>query len=348
MERTKTYWPVLKGKKGEFMALGKLEDGQKDCIMPVIEIVPPQNKELKKHLDTTIKYCMEYWGKGRTVYFDGCMVQDYNFLLDGSQLIEYTFNEFRSADISAIPVISNATGPDYNEIVKSIAERDNHGVCLRIFCEQHVDVNSDIEDLLSFLNLQRRDCDLLIDLRDIRNQLPEYGVDRVKSILINLYQPDDWRSLVISGSSFPIDLTEFRADQIHRITRNEWVIWNAIIVDPEILRKPSFSDYAISHPNINEIDSPFPNASASIRYTKDSEFAIYRGRGTKQFGYEQFYDISETLISSTDYYGIDHCAGDKFIYKCATQKKETGNLTSWRWIGTVHHIVCVLEQLRQL
>jgi hypothetical protein len=348
MENTKIYWPILKGKTAEFRALGKLDVEQKNCIVPVIEIVhPAKNKEFAKSLDTVIANCVKYWAKDRALYVDGYMVQEYGVMADGSHLMEYIFSGLRDAGVYSVPVISNVTGREYNEAVLKISERDNKGVCLRIFIEQHTDVNSEAEDILSFLDLHRHQCDLIIDLRDIRTQSPASIAERVKNILKNLDQSEEWRNLVISGSSFPIDLTEFKADQIHRITRNEWEVWKTILQDTEIPCKPSFSDYTISHPNINEIIGDFPNASASIRYTKGPEFVVYRGRGTRQHGFEQFFDVSEALISSGDYCGEGHCAGDEFINKCAIKRKKPGNLTTWRWVGTLHHIVCVTEQLRQ-
>ena len=151
----------------------------------------------------------------------------------------------------------------------------------------------------------------------------------------------------MAGGNFPVDLTELTADQIHILPRKSFIIWERLIKSDKLERMPAFGDYAISHPSLSELEGEYPNASASIRYTHEKNFLVYRGKGVRQRGYEQFYDISETLINSPHFYGRDHCKGCEFIDDCGTKKESTGNLTTWRWVGTAHHITVVVNQLRQ-
>lgn len=340
------YVPILKCKEGEFKALYRVGTPIIDFVVPIVDLVPNPQKKFDDHIISSLRYITKYWNPEKLIYIDGYMIQDYGLLRDGTHPLEYIFDELSSKEFTAIPSISNVTGLQYNRVVKSICAKDRKGVCIRIFRRQSNSLNIEIDRLLNDLELDRNSVDLLIDLRS----LEELSIDEIYNWCIhelnNLNYISEWRSLVVSGGNFPIDLTELKPDQIHLIVRKEWENWKRIIESEEIERIPSYSDYAISHPLMSEFIG-IPNASASIRYTQESEFYIYRGKGTRQYSFEQFYDLSESLINSVEYYGQDHCDGDKFIHNCGTEKDSTGNLTTWRWVGTIHHLTVVANQLRQ-
>jgi len=340
------YVPILKGKEGEFRALSKLPEEIKDSIVPIIDLVPNSQKKFDDHIKSTLGY-IKKWQRNRLLYIDGYMIQDDENMSSGQHYMSYVFNELRKESFNVIPVVSNVTGILYNEHIKRIVKKDKKGVCVRIFKKATNDLNDELDKLLSYLELESSAVDLVIDLRSLEDiSLNEIYDWSVKAISELNYLPN-WRSLVISGGNFPIDLTELKQDQIHLIARKEWGVWNKLIKSNDVERLPSYSDYAISHPRISADISGVPNASASIRYTHESDFYVYRGKGTRQYGFEQFLILSQTLINSSEYYGEVHCAGDKFIHICGTEKKKKGNLTTWRWVGTNHHITVVVNQLRQ-
>lgn len=260
--------------------------------------------------------------------------------------MEYIFDELRKSKHNVIPVVSNISDIEYIKQINSILDKDKKGACLRVFCNREKNINNEIEAILPRINSNISEIDLLIDLRSLEILTVEEIYEWQRMILTNLSSIKKWRSLVIAGGNFPIDLTELKADQIHLIQRKHWLSWNQLFRDKNIERYPTYSDYAISHPKMSEVKG-FPNASASIRYTHENEYYVYRGRGTRQYHYDQFFDISEALLNSEEYYGQDHCAGDKFIHVCGTEKVKKGSLTTWRWVGTCHHITVVVNQLRQ-
>jgi hypothetical protein len=351
----KQYVPILKGKMGEFSALNILAPEVKNAIVPIIDIVTPPNtkkmsllspkKKLETHLETTVKYFSKYWGKSSKIYVDCYMLQSYSIL--GKHPIELLFNSFLSENLNTIPVISNITDFNYNNAVKNIINKEKKGVALRIFRKKALDVASEIHDLHSFLDIDPSQIDLVIDLRS----LEEFSLSKARLVTLNIVSEipnlSKWRSFILAGGNFPVDLTDITADQVFPLPRTEWQLWKSLILKNDLDRIPTYSDYAISHPRIVEIDSEHVNASASIRYTHEEDFFIYRGKGTRQHGYEQFYDISESLINSSEFYGASHCYGDQFISTCATEKKRKGNLTDWRRVGTNHHITVVVNQLLQ-
>jgi hypothetical protein len=341
------YVPILKGKSGEFSALEKLDGTIKDLIVPIIDMVPNPTKTFEKSITDFLGYITKKWIKDKLIYIDGYMIQDQGLMASGMHPLQFIFEELNKKNYNAIPVISNVTDPGYNDAVKKVCEKDNKGVCIRIFRKSGLDINDELNRLTSFLNINPNSCDLVIDLRS----LEDIGVEEIYlytlNLINNLNYLSEWRSFVLSGGSFPIDLTELKPDQVHIIQRKEWTLWNNLLHRGEIERFPSFSDYAISHPLLSNIDIGIPNASASIRYTNEGDFYVYRGRGTRQHSFDQFYDLSESLINSSEYYGQNHCPGDEFIQKCGVEKKKTGSLTTWRWVGTVHHLTVSANQVLQ-
>ncbi len=356
------YVPILKCKRGEFRALVKLPASVLDKIVPVIDLVPPQNlnafrkqkktKEeyqeyLEKYFTVVLDYFRKYWQKQRLLYIDGYMIQDLGLLKNDVHPIEYMFNNLLPEGFNILPVIGNSTGSYYNDVVKKIILDLNLGAGLRVFRLTNTDFNVSINELLNYLGILPEDLDLIIDLRSLEgvelNQLLLYTENRINQ----LSYLDSWRSFVLSGTVFPVNLSDIAADQIYLLPRIEWQNWQQSVQNKRLDRIPSYSDYGISHPKILAYDTDYINMSASIRYTGNENFYIYRGRGTRQHGFEQFFDLSEMLISRPEYCGRKHCFGDNQIFNCGTEKVKTGNPETWRLIGTNHHITKVTDQLHQ-
>lgn len=342
------YVPILKGKRGEFRALQNLPPSVLDEIVPVIDIVmPPFNKTLSDHITATINYIKKYWEeKERLMYIDGYMIKDYGLLENGVHPMEHIFNELLSGGFNVLPVIGSPGGVEYNNIIRKIIFDIGLGAALRIFRISNSDINSEVNQFLNYLDMPPQSLDLIFDLRSLENISVNPFLLWLEDQINQIPYLTRWRSFVLAGGIFPINLSQIDPDQILPLSRTEWHIWNGIINNGKIERIPSYSDYAISHPLILEIDTEIPNMSASIRYTGDNNFYIYRGRGIKQWGSDQFYDLSEMLISRPEYSGQDHCFGDKHINLCAERNKK-GNAETWRLVGTNHHITKVTDQLRQ-
>ncbi|HET54716.1 MAG TPA: hypothetical protein ENN33_05810 [Ignavibacteria bacterium] len=351
------YAPILKGKYGEFTALSKLDDEIKQNIIPIVDLlqfVPQVVKDPKKkektfddYVNTIIKYFSDKWDKERLIYIDCYMTDDEGLLENGIHPAKHLINNLIEKEFNVLPVFNNVVSLEYKQSIKELTEKIGKGTGLRIYDITVERINNEIEESLSFLNLAPNQIDLIIDLRSLIDSDTQNKIEFVTDIFDNLRYLSRWRSVVLAGGNFPIDLTDLAPNEVHALERKAWSVWNGLINTAELERIPAFSDYAISHPKMSEFESDYPNASASIRYTHKENFYVYRGRGTRQRGFEQFYDISETLINSPHFYSIEHCKGCEFIYECGNDKTSTGNLMKWRWVGTAHHITVVVNQLRQ-
>jgi len=349
------YVPVLKGKLGEYKALQALPDSIKENIKPIIDIVPippdfeteEPSKSIDDHLKSFSNNILKYWGTQREVYIDGYMIVEETRMENNIHPMIHIFNELESKNINAIPVCGNDRNLEYNTAIKQIIRTQNKGFCLRIISDVSTNIEEEITTLLNFFGTSENEVDLLIDLRSIINIPTNDLIENTVRILERIPNLLRWRSFIVSATSFPISLANIQKDRIEVLNRGEWLLWQRVVNNFNLIRYPSFSDYAISHPEVVDIDPRMMSISASIRYTAGDHWYIYRGRSVNQYGYEQFFDLSETIINRPEYSGRDHCFGDDFIYRCGANREKTGNHTTWRQVGTCHHITVVVNQLLQ-
>ena len=111
------------------------------------------------------------------------------------------------------------------------------------------------------------------------------------------------------------------------------------------LRLPSFGDYAINHPKILELDMRKVKPSATIRYTVDNHWYIVKGKNVRDYGFEQYHELSKKVFASRYYCGSTFSWGDDYIQECANRHGKTGSLMTWRQVGTNHHIEKVTRDI---
>ena len=189
------------------------------------------------------------------------------------------------------------------------------------------------------------DADLLLDLRALN---PADGITltgNVLTLISRIPLLEQWRSLALAATGFPANLTGLPPAGLSLIARLEWVLWRNVVSRARRLRLPAFADYGIAHVEPSEVDPRIMRPSASIRYTVDEAWLILKGRNLRDHGYGQFHDVCRHLIQRPEYAGPDFSSGDRYIERCANDRTGTGNLTTWRRVGTSHHIAFVVSQL---
>ena len=85
--------------------------------------------------------------------------------------------------------------------------------------------------------------------------------------------------------------------------------------------------------------------SASIRYTTADHWLIVKGKNVRQYGFDQYFELCRTLVELPEYSGENFSWGDRFIMRCARGSGGPGNATTWRKVGTNHHLTLVAQQL---
>jgi len=353
------YVPVLKGKAGEFSAIEELATADKRAFTPVIEIpaIPwdftteTPARTIDDHLRPVPAKLASCWQVERPIFVDLQLVPDAEGMSDGRHPLDYVCEGARNVGVSVIPVTGIGRDAAYQAAAARAFETDENGICLRLQAED-IDseaLESDVDALLDSLHVQPEAVDLLVDLGPLPHPINRFFVMTVRTGLQAVPRLSEWRTFTLASAAFPVDLSGFDQDSIESTPRTDWLLWTRLVgAGGHLARLPAYGDYAIAHPELVEVDPRIMRPSASIRYTTDDSWLIVKGRGVRREGFEQFYELSDSLRRRTEYKGPDFSWGDHYINQCADRAEGPGNLTTWRKVATNHHIKLVIEQIANL
>jgi hypothetical protein len=350
------YVPILKGREGEYAALQELDPIIKGLVLPLIETpsVPydfqkeRQAKTLDEHVSGIPDRLRRCWGSVGPVLLDMPWFEEGERLSDGSVALESVLSRCSDVNVDVIPVVARTSSTGYKSAARAHAVRTTRGVCLRLkevdFADD-INLDTEISQLLDELGgLSPDRVDLLIDLDDLGQNPGRAGL--VARYVLGQVPAGPWRRVVLGAASFPEDLSEVDARTVARLPRFEWNLWTGLkkwirLQRPDLV----FADYAISHPRLRELDPRIMRMSASIRYTTADAWLVLKGRNVRQFGFEQYFDLCQELVNQPEYCGADFSWGDRFVAECASRETGPGNATTWRKVGTNHHITLVARSL---
>ncbi|NMC46567.1 MAG: hypothetical protein GYA52_06995 [Chloroflexi bacterium] len=340
---------------GEYQAISKLSPSTKDSIIPLIEVAEIgydfENKKVSKTLDEHLisfaKRVKEKWGR-KGCFIDIQLIEPYGLMSSGYHPARFIFEDLRLKNICAIPVICLNMDPQVLDEFINIVDIDKKGLCIRVNVEEIVKGNFSISigNLINKFGLRCDQCDLIIDL-----QTPNFEpLDRFANLLVNIIKNipnlNYWRTLVIIGTSFPPTLGGLKTG-ISTLPRSEWCLYEQLFnnLKKDGVRVPVFGDYAINHPEVLLLDMRLVKPNASIRYSINNEWLIVKGVNVRDYGFSQYGKLCKLIIEMVEYCGPEFSAGDQYIDACANGEASTGNLTTWRWVGTNHHIEKVVRDL---
>lgn len=351
----KHYVPILKGRAGELAALKVLGAAPKASLTPLIEVPPvpwdfgadAPAKTLDEHLRKLPSQLKDSWGTDRPLFVDLLWIDDDARMANGAHPLVDFCARARAEGLQVIPVTGLRRPPAYQAAVKTVASVDQRGACIRFDGEDFEDVAAraaDISQLLSRIGVAVPDAHAVLDFGALNGGPGSAILVGATSIVRAFPFVTDWRTLTFAATAFPENLGAFGANTATTIPRAEFQIWSALVVRT-LPRIPTFGDYAIAHPDPSEVDPRFMQMSANLRYTIPWEWLIFKARTVRRYGFQQFNAICAALLARPEYAGASHCWGDLTISQCATNAASSGNATTWRKIGTVHHLTRVTEDI---
>lgn len=359
----KHYVPIFKAKQGEFRALQNISERTKNKLTPFFDI-PRQDSYNRKSLE-------EYLGSKAlnlskiVANLDFSFVDFYDLDLnlrtnDEQHFLTYFFSKLSEHNINAIPVLGLDRDQNYLDSIYNLLKGDINSVCIRLLAEDiemSILTNERINEILNMLKIRPCNVHLLLDFREISDVNVSTKINDTINFLKQLIEINAWLTLIVSASSFPENLSEVEKYSEKLIPRLELKMWKQILTKckkEQIKRLPSFSDYCICHPDLLDF-RPEYNPTASIRYTLEEHWLILKQAALKRkvggrtvFDFSQFHSLSRRLCSDRRYFGENYSHGDKFIFDCARRTKNPGSLTTWREVGTSHHITVVVDQISNL
>lgn len=344
------YVPILKGRAGEIDALKNVQPRTRLAMKPLVEVTPRDETETAA---SVLKICQQTVGKLAKGYqhplmLDGGLFDLGREIQGGRGVVAVLAEAAREEGLSAQPVLRIG---DPDRAVREAADahyEDGRGVTVRLVGE---DLDEDPEELdllfdglLAQAGVGRAEADLLLDVGPVDGDVAVRGTARlVISLLRDLRSIDEWRTLTVSGGGFPIDLSQFTANVIGERLRYDAQLFDQVR-RRRIPRQPDYGDYAVAHPSfVAGGNYPPP---PQLRYTASEHWLILKGRRTDPRGHAQFHRICEIIAAHPEFAGTPVGNADRRIAEGSPQGP--GNGTTWRMIGTTHHLDYVTLRLTSL
>lgn len=340
------YLAVLKLKKGEKIGLSKVSSLLRPKLTPMFEVVKRKKTPLDEHIKKSFKKLDFVSGGYKRIFIDAGELEP-----DGEDGARLAFEEAQNIGLSFTPVTRVSRN---DEADAALRVKGAKGLALRI---DRSDLDRDLATALpQFLKDRQVDpseCDLIVDLGSVSNMVVE-GIRRLAlGLLVEVPSPERWRTLSIIGGSFPQGLSDVDRDGHKSFERLEWTFWRDTLRQAGLPRLPTFGDWGIQNPKgVEDFEPGKMQVSASLRYAVGDQWLALKGRTLKgNPAHVQMPILTQKLVSgalSSNFSGADHCAGCRKVVDIASGSPNPGNATTWRELGTTHHITTTVEALQIL
>ena len=379
------YLPILKWRATEITALKNVSDQDKGKILPLIEIVLPGislfktvvregKKEMVRKLDEDVHAEMVSKYKNERISripkeIEECrgklpVLLDFSLLHDGAETINLKIESIRkvsqlcSEDNLDVRLVLNLNddGKITDEIVNQFKLGKIKGLCIRITVSNQsdplsnpTDLNKKLSDFIERTKISEENIDLVIDLKYLDDQM-KASYKKIFTTSQSIYNLKKWRSFTFASGSFPIDVSKHKVDDLGSEPRFDWILWSDEVSQKGLVRTPAFGDYTIRNP-IHSDALVFLQSSATLKYTLNEEWKIFRGQKQKN---EQYLGHANLLVNESYFSGENFSFGDKYIFEKAkhfhvymkdNKVKGMGRSGDWIAAGISHHLALVLSQL---
>lgn len=353
------YLPCLRWKQGEYLAVENLSPRAKESIIPIIEVpelafdfelhqIP---KTLDKHLNAFTSRVKNKWGTKQECYVDLHHISLNEPFENCQYPTDFILNDLIEKKVKFIPVTRTIEDPLFELAILSHLSTTRKRLCIRASLDEFAedDFEKIVEELLGKYKLIYENCDLILDLDAISFEPIDILVSLIIEVLKSKDKINKWNTFGVIGTSFPKSLAGV-PEGLSLLPRHEWEFYILLCkgLQKEKLRIPCFGDYTINHPEILSVDPRFLKPKANIRYSITGNWLIARGLNVRDHKFEQFQQLCKHIVNSKHFYGYQFSYGDEYIYNCAQNKASSGNLSTWRKVGTNHHIELVVQDLANL
>jgi hypothetical protein len=304
-------------------------------------------KTIEGHLQNICKRIWTKWPNSNA-FLDTYLIND--TFPEGVTCIEYIFRLLGQKGIVPLPTIRIST-PDsiINAITTAISLYGIKEVGLRVFISDITSSNFDenIQELLSKIQFQSKDCHLIMDLNDADFTNADDFSDGINQALSNFPDFKNWKSFSICGGSFPT--TNLVKAGVNQIPRGEWNFFKKLVEKQkgESFERPiNYGDYGIVAPGYFKFDPQKMSRSANIRYTHNDIWYVVKGKALKKpEDFKQYFAQAKDVLNSGFYLGETFSDGDSHLKKCSNGETSTGNPNVWNRVGFNHHFTKVVFDL---
>lgn len=327
------YVPSLRAKAGEAIALTHLTSAAKDRIFPLVHLATEVPATFAPRLG-------QAWA-GRSLGLDG----SFNFEATGSGLaMQTTFAALAALGVTVVPSIEYGAQAGYMAVVGALAQSSATGLVVKVRLG-HL-------HLVTAWLAQGGWAPQSVDLVILAGHLADFGAagvldQLVLNTLLTLPHPQAWRSVTLSGSSAPKDMSSLGLG-VNTVPRLEWGLWQTIRA--QVPFRLDYGDHAMTHPDMT--DPPgfvMGNATVSVRYTTDNDWTVIKGRPVSgKNGIPmptQYLGHAQTLCVQPTFGGLVGCWGDGRVQQIVAGTGTPGSRQTWVEIGANRHLSFVADRL---
>ncbi len=348
------YTPVLKARMGELTALGWIQPVTRQHLLPLLQIEPGTTDENygrpvgKKAIDKAMAR-LRPWA-GQKLLLDVGLLDTEVVIEDDAGAIGYAVSQALDHGVRATPVLRLDDGLLARKDAQAAHADLRTGVAIRLsdadMDEEPEDLDDVLASLLGDLALQPSDVDLVLDLGCVIGDLPAVAGSRLAAdVLRGLTAADEWRHVIVAAGAFPADLGEIVAWEIGELPRWDAALFDRLQGRRRLPCELVFGDYAVTNPVAT---SAAFRSAPSLRYAVADRWLFLKGRLNDPRGHDQFYEICERIALHPEFVGAGLGTADARIASPRANGHGPGNATTWRAVGTAHHLDYIVQRLTTL
>jgi hypothetical protein len=350
--RDALYAPVLKGRQGELAALGSIQPETKRHLLPIVEIVPGSYEaygvsQSRSIIEKTASK-LQAWAGYRLLLDAGLLTMEVE--LRGSYgAVGFSIEAAIEQGIDATPVVHLDDGLLALRDARAWHADTRRGVAVRLGAKEldadAEDIDAGVTDLLHDLGVDREHADLILDLGPaIGDLMVRAGSRLAADFLRGLTGAESFREIIVTAGAFPADLTDYPPWKLGEPVRYDAALYDHLRQRKRLPRTPIFGDYAITHPSL--VTGLLYRATPQLRYTLADRWLVLKGGRNDRRGNAQFYEVCERIAQHPDFVGGALGNADARISN--PRAKGPGNASTWREVGTTHHLDYVVKRITTL
>ena len=339
------YYPALRFKEGEYLAVSKLPDSIKRYFSPIFIIPPFKERDPEKGAPLTpdeIAYVTgerigRYWPKN-TAFLDIRYIATQIGHEGTTRLIEVA--QRRNRNLAVVATLEDLTQGKYRDFVRSSWPKIGAYV-------SYEDIDPiRLESGLRETGVAAEDCIIFVDFTGA-DLSPNIATDSVSAVLELLSEVSRWGQIVFLGSNYPTKNPAPSGGEIY-IPRNEWITFHAALKMCSVpLTQIGYGDFAADCGNINFPQKGGGRPIPHLRYTLKNDTYVVRGSDTGSEA-EAMFGVFNRVANSSHFSGRDFSYADDEIW-CRTKRiNNCGKASMWREWNTAHHVTRVISDLAEI
>ncbi|MHC6177256.1 beta family protein [Glutamicibacter sp. X7] len=335
------YYPILRGKAGEFEAWKNVGGKNRTNIEPLFELVAASgvSRDLAK-----FREALHRSSRDRDLYAIDLSALPPGEKEESSGLLPFTWlaSELSGTGIDFHAVIHlNDTQEQLSDAITAVGVKN---LILRIReADLHPDPAPNDQSLQHWCTsheLTPADVAIMIDLGSI------YGADihsvtRLADASLGwALNNGPWESIILASGASPEQISHLQKQTYHYIDRNDAELWNQMHQKyPDI----DYADYGTRSPEQSD-GSGYQGPLPYLRYATANHWVIWREPKDSQGRHSTFFDVCHNVVAHQDFSGTRFSWGDKMI----ANPPGPGAATQWISYAQNHHIELVSDRLTSL